>query len=342
VIVLGAHAMAHDVFISYSTQDKAAADAICHGLETNGVRCWIAPRDVRPGADWQQEILDAIAGSKAVVLVFTAHTNQSENVKKEVSAAVNAKAVVIPFMIEDVSPEGALKYHLEGVHWLDAYLPPLENHIEKLAAAIRNLSGSADAAPAPIIVSEPFGGNASTEPPHAPTPPPYGGAAYGAPPPPPPPAPGPFAGLTRNHYLVGGAVGVVVVLLAIWAQHLMTRPNGNEVNSSAVSSTSSAASDNAGAATAGADSSQPDRHVRVINDTQHTMEHFYASNINVNSWQEDILGSSVLSPGQSANINIDDGTGACEFDFKAVFADGQALVRKDVNVCNIGSYRYTE
>jgi hypothetical protein len=330
--------MAHDVFISYSTQDKAAADAICHGLETNGVRCWIAPRDVRPGADWQQEILDAISGSKAVVLVFTAHTNQSDNVKKEVSAAVNAKAVVIPFMIEDVDPEGALKYHLEGVHWMDAYLPPLENHIEKLAAAIRNLAGSADAAPAPIIVSEPIGA-AAPEPPHA-TPPPYAAPPYGAPPPPPPP--GPVAGLTRNHYLVGGAVGVAVVLLVLGAQHLMTKPNGNEVNSSAAASASSAASDNASAATSGADSSQPDRHVRVINDTQHTMEHFYASNINRNSWEEDILGSSVLGPGESANINIDDGTGACEFDFKAVFRDGDALIRKDVNVCNIGTYRYTE
>ena len=79
--------MAHDVFLSYSTQDKAAADAVCHSLESKGIRCWIAPRDVIPGANWQQSILDAIAGSRAVVLIFTAHTNQSENVKKEVSAA---------------------------------------------------------------------------------------------------------------------------------------------------------------------------------------------------------------------------------------------------------------
>jgi hypothetical protein len=339
--VLGAHVMAHDVFISYSTQDKAAADAICHGLETNGVRCWIAPRDVMPGSDWQQAILDAIAASKAVVLVFTAHTNQSENVKKEVSAAVNAKAVVIPFMIEDVTPQGALKYHLEGVHWLDAFLPPLENHIEKLAATIKGLSGSAAEAPAPIIVSEPIG--APPPPPHADTPP-YGGPPPYAPQPfpAPTPTPGPLSGVTRNHYLVGGAVGVVVVLLAIGAQHLMTKLAGNTVNSSAAASASSATSDNTSAASSTADSAQPDRHVRVYNNTQHTMEHFYASNTNVNSWQEDILGQSVLSPGDSANINIDDGTGACEFDFKAVFDDGQSLIRHDVNVCNIGSYSYTE
>lgn len=329
--------MAHDVFISYSTQDKAAADAICHGLETNGVRCWIAPRDVMPGADWQQAIMDAIASSKAVVLVFTAHTNQSENVKKEVSAAVNAKAVVIPFMIEDVTPQGALKYHLEGVHWLDAYLPPLENHIEKLAQTIRSLAGSADEAPAPIIVSEPIGGADQPQPPHTPPPHVTPTPVYD---PPPPPSPGPFAGLTRNHYLVGGVVGAALVILVLGVQFLMPKTSGNTVNSGGAASAASAASEESSAAANS--SSQPDRHVRVINNTRHTMEHFYASNIHRNSWEEDILGSSVLSPGQSANINIDDGSGACEFDFKAVFDDNTSTVRQDINVCRITSYTYNE
>lgn len=36
--------MAHDVFISYSSKDKTAADATCAVLEGCGVRCWMAPR----------------------------------------------------------------------------------------------------------------------------------------------------------------------------------------------------------------------------------------------------------------------------------------------------------
>jgi hypothetical protein len=44
--------MAHDVFISHSSKDKLTADAICHSLEQNGIRCWIAPRDVRAGANY--------------------------------------------------------------------------------------------------------------------------------------------------------------------------------------------------------------------------------------------------------------------------------------------------
>jgi hypothetical protein len=132
--------MAHDVFLSYSYQDKTSADAVCHSLEAKGVRCWIAPRDVIPGEDWQQSILDAIAGSRAVILLFTGHTNQSENVKKEVSAAFDANAMVIPFLLEDVKPQGSLKYHLIGVHWLDAYAPPLEEHVSHLARIIQHLA----------------------------------------------------------------------------------------------------------------------------------------------------------------------------------------------------------
>jgi hypothetical protein len=146
--------MAHDVFLSYSYQDKVSADAVCHSLEAKGVRCWMAPRDVIPGEDWQQSLLDAIAAARAVILIFTGHTNQSENVKKEVSAAVDANTIVIPFFIEDVKPQGALKYHLSGVHWLDAYSPPLEEHVSHLASILKNLQPRpGDLPPAPIPAS---------------------------------------------------------------------------------------------------------------------------------------------------------------------------------------------
>ena len=85
-----------------------------------------------------------------------------------------------------------------------------------------------------------------------------------------------------------------------------------------------------------------DRHVRIINETRYVMVHFYASNVSVNSWQEDILGDDVVQPGHDVNINIDDGTGHCEYDFKAVFNNGAVLVRHHVNVCKISYYRYSE
>ena len=52
--------VAHDVFISYSSKDKPAADAACAILELKGIRCWIAPRDIVPGTDWGELIIDAL------------------------------------------------------------------------------------------------------------------------------------------------------------------------------------------------------------------------------------------------------------------------------------------
>lgn len=83
------------------------------------------------------------------------------------------------------------------------------------------------------------------------------------------------------------------------------------------------------------------RRVRIHNQTGWTMTHFYASDSRVSSWQEDILGSSVLPAGRSIMINIDDGSGACVFDFRARFSNGQYLERFQVNVCQIADYYYT-
>ena len=91
-----------------------------------------------------------------------------------------------------------------------------------------------------------------------------------------------------------------------------------------------------------APASAQDRNVLIINETQHAIVQFYASNIGVDDWQEDILGEDVLPVGQSVNINIDDGTEMCLYDFKAVFDDGEELVRDRIDVCTIGTYRYTE
>ena len=75
--------MAHDVFISYSTENKVMADAVCHGLEARGIRCWIAPRDVKGGRDFAEAIIDAIGEARAMVLVFSSHANASPDVRRQ-------------------------------------------------------------------------------------------------------------------------------------------------------------------------------------------------------------------------------------------------------------------
>ncbi|MGA3068130.1 MAG: toll/interleukin-1 receptor domain-containing protein, partial [Tepidisphaeraceae bacterium] len=131
--------MAHDVFISYSTKDKPIADAVCATLESTGVRCWVAPRDIQPGADWGEAIVDAIAQSRLFILIFSRHANESPQVKRELQHGFDSGVVVIPFRIEDILPSKSLDYYLGSVHWLDALSTPLESHLQTLAAKTKGL-----------------------------------------------------------------------------------------------------------------------------------------------------------------------------------------------------------
>jgi hypothetical protein len=67
------------IFLSYSSKDKLIADAICSRLENQNVRCWIAPRDVNPGADYSNQIADALERSTVMVMVFSSGSNSSSN-----------------------------------------------------------------------------------------------------------------------------------------------------------------------------------------------------------------------------------------------------------------------
>jgi hypothetical protein len=131
--------MAHDVFISHSAKDKATGDAVCAMLESNGVRCWIAPRDVTPGMEWGECIIEAIEESRVMILVFTNHANESPQIRHEVERAVNYGVAILPVRIEDVIPGRALEYFIGNVHWLDALTPPLETHLKSLAGTVKIL-----------------------------------------------------------------------------------------------------------------------------------------------------------------------------------------------------------
>jgi hypothetical protein len=131
--------MAHDVFISYSHVDKATADAACATLERNGVRCWIAPRDITPGDEWSAAIVKAIDQCRVMLLIFSASANDSRQIRREVERAINAGVTLMPVRIENVAPTESLAYFMSTVHWLDAMTPPIDTHLQRLAESIKGL-----------------------------------------------------------------------------------------------------------------------------------------------------------------------------------------------------------
>lgn len=136
--------MAHDIFISYSSHDKPIADAVVAGLESQGIRCWVAPRDILPGSSWGEAIIGAIEGCRIMVIILSKHSNHSSQVVREVERAVSNNVIIIPFRIEKIDPTGAMAYFLATEHWLDAITPPIEAHIQKLAQTIQLFQNQGD------------------------------------------------------------------------------------------------------------------------------------------------------------------------------------------------------
>jgi TIR domain len=142
--------MAFDTFISYASKDKPAADAACAVLERAGIRCWIAPRDIKPGGEYGGAIIEAIDQCRVMVLIFSSSANDSRQVHREIERAVSKGVPIIPVRIEEVTPTRSMEYFLGAIHWLDALTSPLENHLERLADAVKALlqiNLAADAAP---------------------------------------------------------------------------------------------------------------------------------------------------------------------------------------------------
>jgi oligopeptide transport system substrate-binding protein len=132
-----------DVFVSYSTVDKVVADAVVAAHEQAGIRCWYAPRDIPPGADWAKSITKAIHDTAMMVLVFSGNSNRSQRVLDEINYAISEGKPILPFRIEAVEPSGALRLHLSSRHWLDAYDPSWEAHIESLVRSVRAILAAA-------------------------------------------------------------------------------------------------------------------------------------------------------------------------------------------------------
>jgi len=142
--------MSRDVFISHSAQDKKVAETICGALEQAAMRCWVAPRDVRPGRSFPGEITRAIQQSKVMLLIFSRHSNSSEQVLREVQLAVDSRVPIVRLRIEDIPLSDDLRYYLSTPHWLDALTHPLSKHIPALVAAIKELLGPAPEVPAGV------------------------------------------------------------------------------------------------------------------------------------------------------------------------------------------------
>ncbi len=136
------------VFISYASQDVVVANAVIEALERHGAKCWIAPRDVVPGAFYAGAIVHAIDAAKVIVLVLSGNAATSQHVLREVERASSKRHPVVALRIDLAPMPADLEYFLNTSHWLDASAGDVEHALPKLVDAVqRAMAGTTVASP---------------------------------------------------------------------------------------------------------------------------------------------------------------------------------------------------
>jgi len=93
-------------FISYSSKDQEFAERLYADLQSNNVRCWYAPEDMKIGDKIRQRIDECIRMYDKLLLVLSQHSVMSPWVEKEVETAFEKehrhnKLVLFPIMLDD-------------------------------------------------------------------------------------------------------------------------------------------------------------------------------------------------------------------------------------------------
>jgi TolB-like protein/cytochrome c-type biogenesis protein CcmH/NrfG len=126
-----------DVFVSYASEDSAVTNAVVSALERAGLTCWIAPRDVRPGALYADEIIHSINASRMLVLVLSGHSIASAHVGREIERACSKRRPIISLKIDAAPLTAALEYFLSESQWVDLTADGSAVAFEKLIGAVR-------------------------------------------------------------------------------------------------------------------------------------------------------------------------------------------------------------
>lgn len=125
------------IFVSYSSKDAKAATELVSELEARGLQCWIAPRNIRPGDDYDEAIVAAILACRALVVLVSTDSIASRHVRSEVVRASSEGKTIYPVRLIDIEVAGGLQFHLELSQWIDFFPNVTTESYDALAEAIR-------------------------------------------------------------------------------------------------------------------------------------------------------------------------------------------------------------
>lgn len=129
------------IFMSHSSKDAAIASELTKALEDAGNSCFIAPRDIRGGHEYAEEIIDGIDRSDAMVVVLSENANNSPHVLREVERAVSRAIPIVIYKVEEVQLTRSMEYFLMTHQWINA---SNDEDYRRVVECISTLKGSGD------------------------------------------------------------------------------------------------------------------------------------------------------------------------------------------------------
>ena len=148
------------LFVCFSSKDEAVAREVVEALEASGLACWISLRDVLPGQNYQEAIVQALESASGIVFLFSEHSNKSQEIRKELSIGGSINVPVFPLRLSPIAASGALRYELAIRQWIDIF-PHRQQALAKLAQTIKDTIDRPEAAERrkPLIRAAASGGS---------------------------------------------------------------------------------------------------------------------------------------------------------------------------------------
>ena len=134
----------YDCFVSHSSKDASNAISLVERLESRGVKCWVAPRNIRAGANYSAEIVTGIQSSASLIVLISKDSLASRHVEREVNIADGLRKSIYPVKLIDIEIYGGLSFYLSVSQEIRLF-EETSDPVEKLISSIKGGVASVDA-----------------------------------------------------------------------------------------------------------------------------------------------------------------------------------------------------
>lgn len=124
------------VFISHASGDRARVLEVVTALRDAGIPCWLDEHDITGGANWGGSIADAITGCAVLVLLSSAASLASRNVRQELALAWQHEKPCLPLLLDRSPVPNDVAYWLATAQWIEVLYHPVEVWLPKVEHAL--------------------------------------------------------------------------------------------------------------------------------------------------------------------------------------------------------------